>query len=316
MFAWHLSQQPAAPVIDFSLQTQLDDLKNKLKLRDAELASLRAELARLSADGDSFRKQVEELGISLDPAQEGKLDIQRLLNDARPLLKSMAAMFGDQRKKMVERWIRGMADKLAEDLGLTPEQKEAMIAHFLAEDEANFQKIRSMLDRPIGLLDVFTLAKDLDPRKKADEYLSTALTGEQLEKWKTKQLTDKAQQLERGANWQLDRLTKDLNLNESQKDQVFNILVKKNPQFDPSLQIEGAGATSDPDAGKTQDEAIAAVLEGEQQEKFKQMQAERTKEQERWTNMLGIDPSILQGLGGGFGGFGGFGGGGRRGRGR
>ena len=243
--------------------------------------------------------------------KENELDIQRLLNDARPLMKSLALMFGEQRKMMTERLIKGMAEKLAAQMGLTEEQTQEMIAHFLKLDDENFAKIKAMLDRPLTILDIFSVAKDMNPQKSMDDYVMTKLTDEQKKSWENQKLETKAQQLERTATRQLERMSA-LNLDEQQKDQVFDILVKKNPQYDPALAVEGLDSGGEAaDDAKTQDEAIAALLRDDQMAEWTQMQERRSKETKRWTDALGgFDPGqFMQGMGG-MSGFGGRGGGG------
>ena len=219
--------------------------------------------------------------------------------------------------------IRGMGERLAEQMGLTEEQTKDMIDHFLKLDEENFAKIKAMLDRQLTVFDVFTVMKDMDPTKSMDDYVMTKLTDDQKKSWENRKLETKAQQLERTANWQLQRMDK-LNLDEAQKDQVFDILVKKNPNYDPTLAVAGLSAESTVDASKSQEEAIAAILREDQLTEYKAMQERQNAEKKRWTDAFGgIDPSqFFQGMGGmtpfGGGGAGGrgFGGGGGFGRGR
>lgn len=280
----------------------------------AEIAKLKRELTSAKQASDSLRSQIASIGIDPNPPKENELDINRLLNDARPLMKSLALMFGEQRKMMTERMIRGIAERLAEEMGLTPEQTEEMIAHFLKLDEENFAKIKAMLDRELSVLDVFTVMKDMNPQKAMDSYVMEKMTPEQKEKWENRKLENKAQQLERTANWQLDRM-RALNLDEDQKDKVFDILVKKNPSYDPKLAVEGVETGGETASAQTQDEAIAAVLREDQLPEWQKMQERQQQERQRWSNAMGgFDPmQLFQGMGD----MGGFGwGGGRRGGGR
>lgn len=288
-----------------------------MQKKDADLARMKASLAEARTTADNLRQQFESAGLDSEPVRENELDIQRLLNDARPLMKSLALMFGEQRKIMTEKWIRGMAEKLAQEMGLTPEQTDEMIAHFLKLDEQNFEKIKAMLDRKLTILDVFTVMKDMNPQKSMDDYVMAKMTDDQKKAWETRKLESKAQQLERTANWQMERMSRSLNLDEAQKDQVFDILVKTNPNYDASLAVEGVEATTELAAGKTQEEAIAEVLRPEQMEEYTKMQERQANERKRWTDALGgFDPmQFIQGMGGGgMGAFGGGGFGGRRGR--
>ena len=290
------------------------DFAAALQKKDQDLEKLKASLAEAKSSADNLRQRFDAAGLDDDPVRENELDIQRLLNDARPLMKSLALMFGEQRKLMTEKWIRGMAEKLAQEMGLTEEQTADMIAHFLKLDEENFAKIKAMLDRKLTILDVFSVMKEMNPQKSMDDYVMTAMTDEQKKSWENRKLESKAQQLERTANWQLDRMSKSLNLDEAQKDQVFDILVKKSPQYDPALAVEGVNAGVELDTQKSQDEAIAEVLRPEQMEDWNKLQERQQNEKKRWSDALGgFDPAqLLQGMGGGMGFGGGFGG--RRGR--
>ena len=155
----------------------------------------------------------------------------------------------------------------------------------------------------------------MNPQKAMDDYVMTAMTPEQKEKWETRKLESKAQQLERTANWQMDRM-KALNLDEQQKDRVFDILVKKNPNYDPKLAVAGVDTAGELDTQQSQDEAIAAVLREDQMPEWQKIQERQETERSRWSKALGgFDPmQLFQGFGGG--GMGGFGNWGGRGRGR
>ncbi len=301
------------------------DAQANAEKQDREMNKLRLQLTTEKQSLKTLQDQMTTAGVDLSPVKENQLDIQRLLNDARPLLKSMTTMFGNERKKMSERMIKGMAERLAEQMGLTEEQTKDMIEHFMKLDEENFAKIKAMLDRQLTILDVFTVMKDMDPTKSMDDYVMTKMTDEQKKSWADRKLESKAQQLERTANWQLQRMDK-LNLDETQKDQVFNILVKKNPNYDSTLAVEGLNAEATVDAKQSQEDAIAAVLREDQMADYKAMQERQNAEKKRWSDAMGgFDPStFFQGMGGGGGfggmlggrGFGGVGGGGGGGGGR
>ena len=286
---------------------------------ERELSKLRRQLSEANSSAAALRQKFATAGLDAAPVLEDQLDIQRLLNDARPLIKSLTIMFGSERKKMAERLIKGMAEKLAEEMGLTEEQTADMIAHFLKLDDENFEKIKAMLDRQITILDVFSTMKDMNPAKSMDEYVVAKLTDDQKKAWDNRKLESRAEQIERTANRQLQRMEK-LNLDEAQKDQVFDILVKKNPQYDSSLAVEGLSTDAAAfDAAKSEEEAIAAVLREDQMAEYQVMQERQNKERKRISDALGgFDPTqFLQGMsgmeafGGGFGGRGGRGGRGR-----
>lgn len=278
---------------------------------DAKVAQLQNELASARSEATTWQQRLAAAGVDDSPVKENVLDIQRILNDARPLMKTLALMFGERRKEMSDRMIRDMASKLAEQMGLTEEQTEAMIAHFTALDAANFEKMKAMFDRNLTIMDVFTVMNDTNPQKAMDAYVQQTMTPEQKASWENRKLETKAQQLERTANWKLDRMSGALKLDEAQKDQVFSILVKSNPDYDPSLGVEGVTGTT-PDAADAnvaplkEEDAIANVLRPEQMQDWSTYQKKQTAEKSRLTDALGgLDPtSFFRSMGGGMGGFG------------
>jgi hypothetical protein len=87
--------------------------------------------------------------------------------------------------------------------------------------------------------------------------------------------------------------------------------VKSNPQYDASLAVEGLSEEAGSfEAGKNQEEAIAAVLREDQLAQYKEIQERQQNERQRWSSALGgFDPmqffqgmSGMEALGGGFGG--------------
>ena len=96
---------------------------------DLKIAQMQRDLTKARNEATTWQQRLESAGLDQNPVKENVLDIQRILNDARPLMKTLALMFGERRKEMTERMIRGMASKLAEQMGLTEAQTEAMIAH-------------------------------------------------------------------------------------------------------------------------------------------------------------------------------------------
>jgi len=280
------------------------------KERDASLEEMQRELTAARNNAATWQARLADAGVDGTPVKENVLDIQRILNDARPLMKTLALMFGGRRKEMSERMIRGMASKLAEQMGLTEDQTEDMIAHFTGLDAANFEKIKAMLDRKLTIMDVFTVMNDINPQKSMDAYVQQTMTPEQKASWENRKLETKAEQLERTATWKLDRMSGALKLDEGQKDQVFSILVKTNPDYDSSLGVEGVtGApASEPSTTPLKEEdAIASVLRPEQMDDWAAWQEKQKAEKSRLTDAFGgFDPTTffrsMSGMGGGLGG--------------
>ncbi len=152
---------------------------------------------------------------------------------------------------------------------------------------------------------------DMNPQKSMDAYVQQTMTPEQKASWENRKLETKADQLERTATWKLERMSGALKLDEGQKDQVFSILVKTNPDYDPSLGVEGVtGAqANEPNATPLkEEEAIASVLRPEQMDDWSAWQEKQKAEKSRLTDAFGgFDPSSFFRSVSGMGGMGGMG---------
>ena len=123
------------------------------------------------------------------------------------------------------------------------------------------------------------------------DILKEELTPEQYEDFEREQLVEKTERVQRDSDRELSRLDRELDLTESQEDQVFGILVQTNSDYDASMAIEGADATVSVNEGTAKEDAIRSVLDAEQAAKFDKSNEERAARRQRWG-------------GGGFGGFG------------
>lgn len=96
-----------------------------------------------------------------------------------------------------------------------------------------------------------------------------------------RKLLQQAQKAEKAANHELDRLIATLDLNETQQDLVFEMLVRNSADFSPVMGTgSGLGDVVEPllEVTESVDEAIAMVLDDSQAEKL----LEDTREREAW----------------------------------
>lgn len=265
----------------------VSERESKLKAAQARIASLEKELTALNAAKAAAETKPIEISAVASTGEE-PVDVNKLIKDAKPLLKSLTSAFEPQRKEMVEGMIKEQVKRMTELAGLNPQQAAALQAHLESLDKANQAKWKGMMEKDINFADLKNMGMNASNTQKAmDEWAAANLTGEQATEYDKKRLTEKSEQITKSANSQVERMDRDLSLDETQKDKVFNILVKTDKNFDPSMQLQGVDATTSIGEGQSKEDAIAAVLNPEQNEKYTAQQQQRKSREGRWKKFLG-----------------------------
>ncbi len=261
----------------------------------AELTQAKAEISKLQSQLSEKTQTVTKVAeptptATTEPAKEdGRPDMKKIMEDAKPLLKSLTSGFEPRRKEMMKRMVDEQVKRMTAAANLTPEQQasfKAYLEQMGAEEQAKWQ---NALDGKGGMEQLFQGGRGQNPQKAMEDWAQQNLTGDQATAYQTTRLTEKAKQVTDSANAQLDRMSSNLNLNETQKDQVFQILVQTDKNYAPTMKLEGV-STETPITG-TKDEAIAAVLTPTQREQYEKQQQERQRRTGGFFKALGMDPA-------------------------
>ncbi|MFT5106588.1 MAG: ribosomal protein S20 [Verrucomicrobiales bacterium] len=130
------------------------------------------------------------------------------------------------------------------------------------------------------------MMKQRDMRKQQESEMNVIikeeLTDDQWADYEREQLVEKTERVQRDSDRELSRLDRDLNLTETQEDQVFGILVQTNSEYDGSMAIEGADASVNVGEDQAKDEAIRSVLDAEQAVKYDKSQEQRQNRRGGW----------------------------------
>jgi hypothetical protein len=89
------------------------------------------------------------------------------------------------------------------------------------------------------------------------------------------ELERRAAMAEQEANHELNRLVGLLDLNESQQDQVFSLLVEKSPHFDPRFEVRGGAVLPPGLTNGSFETGLAALLDERQSWRFADEEANR-----------------------------------------
>lgn len=259
------------------LERQLAEAKERNRALESKLAGP-AISAREAEGGDVPEKAAPLTALSPatpdgeETASDPEAQIAKLFNspEARNLMKGFAgAMSGRS-----EGWIKGEVDKYKEKLGLTDAQADSIKAKMAAMMKKNTEKFQAALDdgsRPMQ--EIMESQGDFwrNNNTEIEAMLQDELTEDQYAQFERDQLQEKTERVQRSADSELARMDEALELSETQQDQVFDILVRESPEYDPAMAIEGA-ETSLPAAataeGVSKDDAIRSVLSPEQTETY------------------------------------------------
>lgn len=257
----------------------------ELEAARARIAELEALLeARLAEAGEKLEGEaVAEADQGVSMPREIK-NLADLVQASRPMLTRMTPMF----QAMLERGIERRVAEMKDQLGLTDAQAEELARRLrqAGEDElAKFNERAVDPSTPPG--EVFSRDGGPLQGEAFETILRESVDEEQFAEYQRRQLEDRAASLERAANREVDRLGRQLELDEGQKDQVFEIYARTSNRFDPSLEVQtDSGATADVEAGASREDAIRAVLRPDQQEVYDRQVEERRAREQRWRSFF------------------------------
>jgi hypothetical protein len=280
--AWFLTR-PAAPAP--APPTTVSDDSSALDTAHARIAELEALLAAHPTPA-----QVDENGKPLPVAATAAgaptqiQNIGDLVEASRPLLSRMGPMF----ESMMHRRIDRQVAQLKEQLGLTDEQAAELKRQLTQLGEDDIAEFNKRLNDPTTPPEqVFQRRGNPMQGEAFETALKESVSEEQYALYEKDKLEKQAQSLERAANNEADRLGRQLGLDDTQKDQVFEIYARTSKRFDPSLQVETeAGSQVQVDEDTNREDAIREILTPEQQTSYDQQIEERAAREARWRSFF------------------------------
>jgi Spy/CpxP family protein refolding chaperone len=216
----------------------LADLQDKLRASTASLTQVKHQDVQARDETDAMSAQIQQLTATKDDLTKQVEDLKK----AQPTQPS----FRDNMRGMVR---AGMAQRSAQRLlllktrlHLTPEQEAAVKAAM--DDEAKRAEDMMAKMQAGGKMD-FQAMNDLRNMKSVDQALDAMLTPEQKTQYQQMQTDEKTSAAETQASIQIGQMQPLLQLNDTQKDQVYAALyqVQMNSQ-DPDWIKANTGTTT------------------------------------------------------------------------
>jgi len=247
--------------------SELAALQDQLAKSKADLDKAAQEKVAAKKETDAMSDQIQQLSASKD---ELKKQVTQLQSEA-PATTAATTPAANPMAGMIKAGMKHHLDEqlmlLKARLHLTPDQ-EAAVRKALEEEGARGEEMAAKLFAG-GKIDPQAI-KDLKANKTVDQTLDEVLSPEQKTAYQQLKTDQKNSQAETMASYEMNQMTPLLQLNDSQKDQVYNALYQvQQQQSDPNwLKTVGNGAT-DPSAimdaqAKAKEDALSKILTPDQ----------------------------------------------------
>jgi hypothetical protein len=262
-----------------------EERANKLEV---ELKRTQNRLAALEGSGQERSSRALPAGNSSRPTiTDGARRIAEDLRAGRPvtpddifkatqpLIRDLAPLFDRMRVKEQQQVIDRMAGELARKYNLTPEAQKSLQEWFKQKSEAEAKRWNELLTADgTRFEDVVRRTNDVRMDDGLETFMPTILSGEKLTAFKTERLAERAQRIERDADMKVQRLDGIVALDEAQRDQVFGIVARTSPGYDPAMVPQGVLGQIGNTPGGDRKTAILSVLRPDQRAAY---EAEREK---------------------------------------
>lgn len=213
-----------------------------------------------------------------------------LFRATQPLIRDIEPFFAMMRAKELRRQTDAQVGELARKYSLTAAQQESLkkILNQNAADEAK-RYTGLMTQEGITLEDLTRAAADSHLDQGLDTFMQTHLGREKLATFKSDQMLEKVSKVQQEADMKVTRLDDMVQLDDTQRGQVFGIMARGARDFDPTMRFEGMGTeTSALPAGKSRQDAVLSVLRPDQLKTYKTEQAKRRDEAQKEMEAVGL----------------------------
>ncbi len=282
---------PGAPG---SPQEHANDLELELKKAHQRIAALEAtaggqpKARGLFTDGfktvaDGTRNIAEDLRAGRPVSPD---DIFRA---TQPLIRDLAPLLDRMRLASQKRLIDARSGELARKYDLTAAQQAKLREYFelqaaeqsdkwnamISSDETRFEDVVRATNQPV-----------LD--RGLDQVMAEMLPSDKLASFQSDRLDERMKQIQQQADGKVQRLDAMVQLDEQQRDQVFGIMARSSPDYDASMQLEGARGTIAATPSGDPEQAMLSVLRPGQRAAYDAARKERREKAEKEAAAIGL----------------------------
>lgn len=258
--------------------------RNRLRIATLEATEANA-AARLEAQAASGRRSI------FQDLKDGRpVDVNDLFTAAKPFLHEFAPLTDRMRMSDTKRRIGQTVADLGKRWGLDDAQQSGLREWLEERAARQAEAIREVTGRADStFVDYAKAMRDFHPNEGVDEFMERTLQGDSLAGYKTERMAERVNHVQYEAERRVEQLNAVVSLDDQQQDQVFALMARGSPEFDPSMQFEGLGddrAVLSP--GQSRDQAILAVLRPDQREQYEAHRARQRQEAEAEAAEIGL----------------------------
>lgn len=263
------------------LEAELKQARNRVAEFEAEAGASGHDRKRTMADGMRGIAGKIRAGQAVNPD-----DIFRA---SQPLMRDLAPLFDRMRLQQERRMIDSKAGELARKYDLSPQDQVALRQWFEEKSAAEAQRWTEMIGRDgTRLEDIVRASREVRPDEGLEKFMEGVLSPEKLAGFKAERMTERAGRVQREADMMVTRLDSIVQLDETQKDQVFATMARSSKDYDPAMVLEGVSAGTAAAPGTNRQEAILSVLSADQRSAYEIERQRRYEEAAKDMRAIGL----------------------------
>lgn len=264
------------------------ELEVELKKANNRIAALEDDNPRRRRDtqvfGNSARKIAEDMRAGKNVSPDD------ILAAFQPFMRELAPLLDNIRVRQEKARIEAKSGELARKYDLTPQQQERLEVWFKQKARDDAQRWSDLVGTPgTTLEDLARESATHRPDEGVDRVMESMLKGDKLTDYNTTRMAEKATLVEQHADTRVQRLNGIVELDDSQRDQVFGIFARNSPDYDPAMKLEGIGGDIGGTPGGASRDAMLSVLRPEQLEKYNAERERRRTEAAEEMNEIGLE---------------------------
>ena len=276
------------PGTEGSPEERAAQLEVDLKAANNRLAALEGDpRTRRRRPGDDLRDGLRRIGSDV---REGRMvDPDDIFQTLQPLMHELSPLLNRMRVREEKQRIESITGELARKYDLTADQQKRLKQWFEQKAEIEAKRWSDLVGtRGTTLEDLARASSEVRPDEGLDEVMGGILTGDKLADFQTDRMTERAQRVQSHADARVQRLDNIVGLDDAQRDQVFGIMARSSPDYDPAMKLEGEGGDIGNTPAGAPREAMLSVLRPEQKEAYEAARQRRREEAEEDMNAIGM----------------------------
>jgi hypothetical protein len=253
------------PPEEGSAEEKVVQLEADLKKAENRIAALRG------ADPEGRRRPGRTLADGTRSIAENIRDGKAVTPDdifraTQPLLRDLSPIFERMRTKELQKQTDTIAGELARKYALSQAQQESL-KKWLDQRAIDESKRYAALLSQKGTKteDLAKAMMNVRLEDGLENFMASTISGEKLAKFRADQMMQKVDSVQSEADMKVERLDRIVNLDETQRGQIFGLMARGARDFDPAMRFEGLGTeTAALSTGKSKQDAITSILRPDQ----------------------------------------------------